>query len=131
MNNEVLKNYLLHLVPAFAIPIGLYLLDDSIPLTALFKIWLLFPLLLLAVKGLTVYFAPGNLRDRSIGRILEYAVLQGMVYAAFIVLFIGFAQPYLQLTTLATLRQFLIGSVAMTVSNILMALNQQKKLRNS
>lgn len=131
MNNQVLRTYLLHLAPAFAIPIGLHLFDNSIPLTALFKIGLLFPLLLLAMKGLTVYFPPENLRDRSVGRTFEYALLRGFVFAAFVVVFAGFAQPELYSTPFLELRLFLIGGAVVTASNLFVALNQQKKPRSS
>lgn len=130
IGNQVLRNYLLHLVPAFCIPAGLYLLDNSLPLTNLFKVGLLFPALLLALKGLQFYFPPENIKDRSIGGTVEYSILNGMVYVTFMVEFTGLTQPWLQPTIVATLRTFMIGTAAVTVSTIIVNLNQQKKLRD-
>jgi hypothetical protein len=41
MRNQVLRDYLFHVVPAFVIPIGLYLSDKTLTPNALFKIGLL------------------------------------------------------------------------------------------
>jgi hypothetical protein len=130
VSNPIFKNYLLHLVPAFAIPAALYLFDQSIPLISLCKIGLLFPLLMLAMKGLSAYFPPENLRNRSFRRIVEYALLHGLVFAAFMVVISGFSQPNLQLTPLIALRQFLIGTTVVSVGNVILAVSQQKKLRS-
>ncbi|MFS2176744.1 hypothetical protein ACCC98_12390 [Rhizobium pisi] len=90
MKNQVLKDYLIFLVPAFVIPLGLYLTDETSSPTTLFKLGSLFPLFLLAMKGLAGFFPPENLRERSVARIAEYAILQGLVFAAFMSMFGGF-----------------------------------------
>jgi hypothetical protein len=107
----------------------LYLSDDSITVVSLFKIGLLFPLLILAMKGLTVFFPAENLRERSLGRVAEYAILQGLVFAAFMVLFGGFMQPELQSTLTSALRPFAAAALVMSPLNFFMAIHEQKKLR--
>lgn len=131
MRNQVLRDYLFHVVPAFVIPIGLYLSDKTLTPNALFKIGLLFPLLMLAMRGLTVFFPPENLRERSVGRTAEYAILQGLVFAAFMVMFGGFVEPELQSSFLSALRQFAIAALLISGFNFAMALHAQKKLRAS
>jgi len=131
VKNQVLKDYLIFLVPAFVIPLGLYLTDETSSPTTLFKLGSLFPLFLLAMKGLAGFFPPENLRERSVARIAEYAILQGLVFAAFIVMFGGFIQPDLQPSFLSTLRGFAFGAVLMSAFNFVSALNAQKKLRAS
>ncbi|MBX5217411.1 MULTISPECIES: hypothetical protein [unclassified Rhizobium] len=131
MKNQVLKDYLIFLVPAFVIPLGLYLTDETTSPTTLFKLGLLFPLFLLAMKGLAGFFPPENLRDRSVARIAEYAILQGLVFAAFISMFGDFMQAELQSSFLSTLRQFAFAAVPVSVFHFVSALNAQKKLRAS
>jgi hypothetical protein len=131
MRSQVLRDYLIFLVPAFVIPLGLYLTDETSSLTSLFKVGLLFPLMMLAMKGLAGFFPPENLRERSVARIAEYAILQGVVFAAFMVLFGGFIQPELQPSFLSTLRQFAFGAVPVSAFNFITARNEQKKLRAS
>jgi hypothetical protein len=131
MNNQILKNYLLHLLPAFILPLGLHLFDNSIPLVNLLKVGLIFPVLTLAFKGLTVYFPSANLKNRSIARTVEYAILQGFVFAAFVVVTTGFVEPGLQSSLPMTLRQFMIAVSVMSIFNFVAGLSQQKKLRNS
>lgn len=66
MKSQVLKDYLVFLVPAFAVPLGLYLTDQTSSPTSLFKLGLLFPLFLLAMKGLAGFFpreSAGTLRS--------------------------------------------------------------------
>jgi len=131
VKNQVLRDYLFFLVPAFVIPLGLYLTEETSSLTSLFKVGLLFPLLLLAMKGLAGFFPPENLRERSVARIAEYAILQGLVFAAFMLMFGGFIQPELQSNFLSTLRQFAFGAVPVSAFHFVSALNEQKKLRAS
>ncbi|CCM76019.1 hypothetical protein [Rhizobium mesoamericanum] len=66
MESQVLKDYLIFLGPAVAIPLGLYLTDQTSSPTSLFKLGLLFPLFLLAMKGLAGFFPSDNLRERSV-----------------------------------------------------------------
>ncbi|WP_028746365.1 hypothetical protein [Rhizobium mesoamericanum] len=131
MKNQVLKDYLIFLVPAFVIPLGFYLTDETSSPTSLFKLGLLFPLFLLAMKGLAGFFPPENLRERSVTRIAEYAILQGLVFAAFMSMFGGFIQPELQSSFLSTLRQFAFAAVPVSAFHFVSALNAQKKLRAS
>ena len=131
MKNQVLKDYLFHLVPAVLFPTAMYLFDGTIPLPNLFRMGLLFPLLLLAMRGLTVFFPSENLRNRSTGRVAEYAILQGLVLAAFIVLFNGVMQPELQARLAPVLRQFAIAAVVFSTSNFGIALHARSKLRAS
>ncbi len=129
MRNQALRVYLFYLSPAVLIPMFLYLSDDSITVVSLFKIGLLFPLLILAMKGLTVFFPAENLRERSLGRVAEYAILQGLVFAAFMVLFGGFMQPELQSTLTSALRPFAAAALVMSPLNFFMTIHEQKKLR--
>ncbi|RUM17726.1 hypothetical protein EFQ99_34090 [Rhizobium vallis] len=128
MKNQVLGDYLIFLVPAFVIPLGLYLTDETSSPTTLFKLGLLFPLFLLAMKGLAGFFPPENLRERSVARIAEYAILQGLVFAAFMSMFGGFMQPELQSSFLSTLGQFAFAAVPVAAFHFVSALNAQKKL---
>jgi hypothetical protein len=130
VRSQVLRDYLIFLVPAFVIPMGLYLTDETSSLTSLFKVGLLFPLMMLAMKGLTGFFPPENLRERSVARIAEYAILQGVVFAAFMVMFGDFMQPELQSSFLSTLRQFAIAALPVSAFNFATAL-RTKKLRAS
>lgn len=129
MRNQVLRDYLFYLSPAVLIPMFLYLLDDHITVVNLFKIGLLFPLLMLAMKGLTVFFPAENLRERSLGRMAEYAILQSLVFAAFMVLFGGFMQPDLQSTLSSVLKPFAIALLIIGPFNFFTAVKAQKKLR--
>jgi hypothetical protein len=62
---------------------------------------------------------------------VEYAILQGLVFASFVVIATGFLEPELQSSLPITLSQFLIAASVMSVGNIAIGLSQQRKLRNS
>jgi hypothetical protein len=129
VRHQILREYLFYLSPAVLIPGCLYLSGDNITAVSLFKIGLLFPLLMLAMKGLAVFFPAENARERSLGRVAEYAILQGLVFAAFMVLFGGFMQPDLQSTLPSALRPFAVAALVMSPLNFFMAIQAQKKLR--
>ena len=129
MSNQVVRGYLSHILPAALIPICLYFVDDGITVVNLFKIGLLFPVLILAMRGLAVYFPAENLPTRSVGRVAEYAVLQGLVFAAFMVLFRGLLEPDLQSDMLSAVKQFAITALVMSSFNFFTAIKAQKKLR--
>lgn len=131
MKNQILNNYFLHLLPVFILPVGFYLFDNTIPLVNLLKVGLIFPVLALAFKGLTVYFPSANLKNRSTARTVEYAILQGLVFASFMVITTSFVEPGLQSSLPIALRQFLIAASVMSIFNIVFGLRQQKKLRDS
>ena len=131
MKNQVLRDYLLHVGPAILIPTGLYLSGEITSSVILFKMMLLFPLMLLAMRGLGVFFPPENIRHRSVGRTVEYAVLQALVFSAFMVMFTDYMQANAQSSLIIVLRQFLITAALMFACNLGLALHTQKKLRSS
>lgn len=131
MGSQVTRVYLSHILPGVVVPLCLYFVDDRISIVSLFKIGLLFPLLILAMRGLTVYFPEENLRIRSLGTMVEYAILQGLVFAAFMVLFGGLMEPDLQSSLLGVLKPLAVGTVLMSTSNFFMAIWAQRKLRET
>lgn len=131
MKNQVLRDYLFHVLPAIGIPLLLYLSGENIPVPDLIKIGLLFPLFLLAMKGLTTYFPVANAKDRSIGRMAEFAILQGAVFASAMVLFNGFMHPHQQSDLFAIARQFALPAVFLAVVSFATAYYTRKKLRLS
>ena len=86
---------------------------------------------MLAMKGLTVYFPEENLPSRSLGRMAEYAVLQGLVFAAFMVLFTGLIEPDLRSTPLAAVRQFVIAALFVSPYSFFTAIRGRKKLSST
>jgi hypothetical protein len=129
MQSQILKDYFFHLLPAVLVPLLIHAFDDSIPAVSLLKIGLMFPLVSLAMKGLAGFFPPENLKHRSLARMAEYAVLQGLVFAAFIVMIDGWLIPAQQSSLLAALRQFGIAALVMSAMNIWVARRAQKRLR--
>lgn len=129
MRNQVVRDYIFFLSPAVIFPMFLYLLGGYPTTVSLFKIGLLFPLLMLAMKGLATFFPAENLRGRSLGRMAEYAILQGLVFAGFMVLFGGIMQPDLQSTLPSALKPFAVAVLVMSPFNFFMAFQAQKKLR--
>ena len=81
---EILQSYCLHLVPTVAIVLGAYLFYDGLTASSLVQLAFLFPMFLLATRGLQTHFPDRNLATRSKATMAEYAVLQGMVFSAFI-----------------------------------------------
>lgn len=131
MKSQGFRVYLFFLAPAFIIPIAIYLFDENVSLIAILRAGFLFPVMMLSLKGLTTFFPQENLRERSVGRMIEYAIWQGVVFAGCMVLFTGFTQPDLQPSLIAVLRQFAIGMLAISISSFMTAKSTQTKLRAS
>ncbi|RWX79240.1 hypothetical protein EPK99_11825 [Neorhizobium lilium] len=129
MKGHFLRDYILFLAPAVILPVGLYLFDNSVPGANLFKIGLLLPLVMLAMKGLSGFFPEENLKERSIGRMVEYAVLQGAVAGAFLVVVASLSDPQMPISLSSDLRRFVIVIIFVSTPNFAMALHAQKKLQ--
>jgi hypothetical protein len=128
MRNQVLANYLIHLVPAVLIPAFVYIFDPAVPPPNLLKLGLVFPLLVLAMRGLSWFFPKENLAHRPMGRMVEYAVLQGLVFAAFMLFLVDFAAPEPQSDLSDMLWQFAITAVVMAAANFGIAFYERRKL---
>ncbi len=97
----------------------------------LFKIALLYPMFHLALGGLAAYFPKENLLRRSTATMLEHAVLQGMLFAAFLVIATGFMQPESDAGLLRILRQFAFAAATMAAFHFVFAMYLRRSLRNN
>jgi hypothetical protein len=89
MRSQGLKDYVFYLLLIILYPVALHLWDDTVPMMTLFHGTLLLALVMPALKGLTVLFPIGDLKDCSLQRIAGHARIQGLLIAAFMVLFRG------------------------------------------
>jgi hypothetical protein len=130
VKNQILGNYLFHLVPAILVPLLVYFDDRAIPLANLLKISFLFPLLLLAMRGLTTYFPKENRARRSTGHMAEYAILQGAVFAGAMVLYTGLSSWNPEPDLGRMLRQFFITATVWSVASFAFAFHDRQKLNS-
>ena len=128
MKSQILGDYLFHFLPVILIPPVLYFLDNTVPPADLFRAGLLYPLFLLALKGLTVFFPAGNLKDRSLTRMIEHALLQGTLFATVIIHFAGL-DPKDQADLPQTLTHFARGTLMMGALHLVASFYTQRSLR--
>ena len=131
MKNQVLNDYLLYLAPAFVIPAFVYLLDNSISPQNLVKMGLLVPLFALAMKGVGGFFPPENLVHRSTSRMAENAVLQGLVFGAFMLFIRDLLEPEMHSDLSIMFRQFAVTTILMSGVNFALAFSARKKLQSA
>ena len=130
MKSQILRNYLFHLLPAFLIPLLVYLDDMTIPLANLFEIGALVPLLLLATRGLATYFPKENLARRSTAHIVEHCVLQGLLMAATLIIVRDLSSSNAEPDLGRILRQLAISALVWTVAGVAFALYERKRLNS-
>jgi hypothetical protein len=130
MRNQIFRNYLFHLLPAFLIPLLFYLDDMTIPLANLLKIDFLVPLLLLATRGLATYFPKENFARRSTVHLAEHVILQGLLMAAVLVIVTGLSSWNPEPDLGRMLRQFAISATVWFVGGFAIALYERKRLNS-
>jgi hypothetical protein len=126
MQNQILKQYLIHLVPAILLPVGAYYSDRTLPPLDLFELGLLFPLWLLATRGLASFF---HVPYRSTATLVEHAILRGLVFAAYLVflnnLFVpNFPPP----SVFRIFLEFSIPAIVMAIVHFAISYNERKKI---
>jgi hypothetical protein len=130
VRNQIIRNYLFHLLPAIVAPALVYLDDATIPLANLLKIGFLVPLFLLATRGLATYFPKENLARRSTVHIVEHVILQGLLMAAAIVLVTDLSSSNPEPDLGRMLRQFAISVTVWSVGSFAIAFYERKRLNS-
>ncbi len=130
MRRHVFWRYCLCTASVFLIPAVLYWVDSTMPAADLLKIGILVAILMLAMRGLASFYPPANLRGRSLGRSAEYAVLQGLVFSAFMVLLTGIRSPALHDSLSSIALQFGVGTAVVAIGTIAVGFYAQKLRRD-
>jgi len=124
MQNQILQQYLIHLVPAVLLPVGAYYSDRTLPPLDLFELGLLFPLWLLATRGLASFF---HVPYRSTARLVEHAILRGLLFAACLVFLNNLFSPNRHPSVLRIFLEFSIPAVGMSIMHFAISYNERKK----